>query len=118
MRVYLIGVGMGNPATLTLEAKAAIEESKVLIGAPRLLEPYQGRDCRALIAADDVAQALQREGPPGLKLLELSCGETQFNREMGLFQRPVEASCQGYLYAVAQEGGTFLDFIVRGETKL
>lgn len=69
-------------------------------------------------AFDRLAQALQREGPPGLRLLELSCGETQFNQEMGLFQRPVEASCQGYLYAVAQEGGTFLDFIVRGETKL
>ena len=70
MRVYLIGVGMGNPATLTLEAKAAIEESKVLIGAPRLLEPYQGRDCRALIAADDVAQAIAgvNEGPVGVLL--------------------------------------------------
>ena len=70
MRVYLIGVGMGNPATLTLEAKAAIEESKVLIGAPRLLEPYQGRDCRALIAADQVAQAIAgvKEGPVGVLL--------------------------------------------------
>lgn len=70
MRVYLIGVGMGNPATLTLEAKAAIEESKVLIGAPRLLEPYQGRDCRAFIAADDVADAVAgvAEGPVGVLL--------------------------------------------------
>ena len=39
MKVYLIGVGMGNPDTLTGEARRAIEESRVLLGAPRLLEP-------------------------------------------------------------------------------
>jgi len=30
----------------------------------------------------------------------------------------VTAVCQGYLYAVADEGGTFLDFVVRGEGHL
>ena len=69
------------------------------------------------IACDRLAQALRREGPTGLKLLELSCGETEFDREASLFQRRAEACCQGYLYAVAQEGGTFLDFIVRGATQ-
>ena len=65
-----------------------------------------------------VAKALRQGGPPGLKLLELSCGETQFDREAGLCRRAVEARCQGYLYAVAEEGGGFLDFIVRGESRL
>ena len=69
-------------------------------------------------AFDKLAQALQQGGPPGLKTLELSCGETQFDREAGLCRRAVEAQCQGYLYAVAEEGGGFLDFIVRGESRL
>ena len=69
-------------------------------------------------AFDRLAQALRQGGPPGLKMLELSCGETQFDREAGLFRREVEARCQGYLYAVAEEGGGFLDFIVRGESRL
>ena len=37
---------------------------------------------------------------------------------MDLCRRAVEARCQGYLYAVAEEGGGFLDFIVRGESRL
>ena len=39
-RVYLIGMGMGNPETLTAEASAAIEECDLLLGATRLVEPY------------------------------------------------------------------------------
>ena len=35
-----------------------------------------------------------------------------------LCRRAVTAVCQGYLYAVADEGGTFLDFVVRGEGHL
>ena len=37
MKIYLIGVGMGNPDTLTLAARKAIDACPVLIGAPRLL---------------------------------------------------------------------------------
>ena len=41
MKVYLIGVGMGNPATLTGEALEAIRQSAVLVGAERLLAPQR-----------------------------------------------------------------------------
>lgn len=44
--------------------------------------------------------------------------ETEFDRAAGLYRRAVTAVCQGYLYAVADEGGTFLDFVVRGEGHL
>ena len=56
-------------------------------------------------AYDRMAEAFQWEGPAGLALRELS-------------RRAVTAVCQGYLYAVADEGGTFLDFVVRGEGHL
>jgi precorrin-6B C5,15-methyltransferase / cobalt-precorrin-6B C5,C15-methyltransferase len=36
--VVLVGIGMGNPATLTLEGKQAIDQAEVLIGASRILE--------------------------------------------------------------------------------
>ena len=63
MKVYLVGVGMGNPDTLTVGAKRAIEGSDVLIGAPRLLAPFKRPDCRALelIYSSDIVQALESE---------------------------------------------------------
>lgn len=59
MKVYLVGVGMGNPDTLTLGAKKAIEESEILIGAPRLLEAFAYLDKPMLphILASDIATA-------------------------------------------------------------
>lgn len=54
-------------------------------------------------AYDRMAEAFQWEGPAGLALRELSCGETEFDRAAGLYRRAVTAVCQGYLYAVADE---------------
>ena len=85
------------------------------------LDLYAPQGCGAAgiqEAFDRMAEALRREGPPGLSLQELSCGETEFDQGAGLYHRKVEAVCQGYLYAVADEGGTFLDFIVRGESRI
>lgn len=65
MKVFVIGVGMGNLDTLTVGAKRAIEESEVLIGAERLLEPFDQLPCEkvASILPDDIAAALaQRPG--------------------------------------------------------
>ena len=85
------------------------------------LDLYAPQGCGAAgiqTAFDRMAEALRRDGPPGLSLQELSCGETEFDREAGLYHRKVEAVCQGYLYAVADEGSAFLDFIVRGESRI
>ena len=70
MKVYLIGVGLGNPDTLTLAAQKAIAACPVLVGAPRLLEPYGDKERVALIAAADIAAFLKsREtGPVGVLL--------------------------------------------------
>ena len=69
----------------------------------------------ALRTAFDVgAGALQREGPEGLKLLELSCGETEYDQGGQLLRRPVEAVYEACLYAAAEPGGLFQDFEIRG----
>ena len=60
MKVYLIGVGMGNADTLTVGAKRAIECSDALIGAKRLLEPFESLACEKLqlVKSDDIVNAL------------------------------------------------------------
>ncbi len=65
MKVYLIGVGLGNPGTLTLEARAAIEKSTALIGAERIVAGYPDKPCISAIRAEDVARAIaeQKTGP-------------------------------------------------------
>ena len=83
-KVCLIGVGMGNPATLTAEAERAIEACPVLVGAPRLLEPYQkGKNCVPLIAAADILAYIETcgESPVGVLLSGVVlafCGQIGF----------------------------------------
>ena len=77
MKVYLIGVGMGNPDTLTGEARRAIKESRVLLGAPRLLEPWSGeKPAHPLIRPQEILAALEGEsdGPVAVLL----SGDTGF----------------------------------------
>lgn len=70
MKVYLIGVGLGNPNTLTLAARRAIDTCPVVVGAPRLLEPYGEKEQVPLIAAADIAAFLGgcQRGPVGVLL--------------------------------------------------
>ena len=66
-------------------------------------------------AADTLSEALRRGGPEGLRVAEFSCGETEYDGEAGLYRCAAEVLCEAYLYAVAEEGGAFLDFEVRGK---
>lgn len=50
-KIYLIGIGMGNIETLTEQGRKAIEASKLLIGAERMVNAfpdYQGDVCYAI----------------------------------------------------------------------
>lgn len=68
--------------------------------------------CAALFAR--LSEVLADGGPEGLAVQELSCGETVFSAAEGRFRCPVQAVCQVYLYAEADEKGEFTDFKVRG----
>lgn len=61
MKVYLIGIGMGNPDTLTMGAARAIRESDLLIGASRLLEPFEelGIPTRCHVTAREIEAAIR-----------------------------------------------------------
>ena len=41
--ITLAGVGMGNPKSLTVEVKEAIERADILLGAERIIVPYEPR---------------------------------------------------------------------------
>lgn len=64
-----------------------------------------------------VAQALAGGGPEGLTVRTLSCGETVFDRQERLFRCPAQAACSVYLYAAADESGSFSDFRIRGTSR-
>lgn len=59
-------------------------------------------------------EALSDGGPAGLRVKELTCGETDYAEQEGLFRCRAQAVCGVYLYAVTNENGAFVDFIVRG----
>lgn len=44
MKLSLVGLGMGNGETLTLEAQRVLEEADAVLGAPRLLEELKRRE--------------------------------------------------------------------------
>lgn len=68
-------------------------------------------------AFDRLAAALTRGVPEGMALQSFSCGQTEYDGQSRLLKRQVEAVCTAHLCAVAQTGGEFLDFELRGGLK-
>lgn len=60
-RVYVIGMGMGNPATLTQEARDALDSSELVIGSARLIEALSDLPARklALVSPSRIAEELR-----------------------------------------------------------
>ena len=74
-KVYLIGVGMGNVGTLTLEALEAIRRCTLLVGAPRLLEPWrEEKTVLPLVAPAEIAAALAEHHGPAAVLFSGDSG--------------------------------------------
>lgn len=77
MKIYIIGVGLGNPDTMTIGAKKAIEESQALLGAPRLLEGWPGKRCIPAIAPEKLVEALEA--------LEADSAAVLFSGDVGFY---------------------------------
>ena len=59
-KVFIIGTGLG-PDTLTPEARDAIAQADVLLGAPRVIEPYKEKHSHSCYSPKDVAAFIERE---------------------------------------------------------
>lgn len=72
-----------------------------------------GRACQE--GFDALAGVLNTGGSGGLRVRTLARGEVGYDQDLDVLKCPVEVLCQAYLYAAAQESGSFTDFVVKGE---
>ena len=79
--------------------------------------PERGDGESLQAAFDALAGVLLLNGPEGMELKELSCGETARDGESRRLKRPVEAVFVLCLSAVVDAGGIFTDFELRGVVK-
>lgn len=82
-----------------------------------LYAPERGDGESLQKAFDALAGVLLLNGPEGMELKELSCGETVRDGESRRLKRPVEAVFVLCLSAVVDAGGIFTDFELRGVVK-
>ena len=85
-KVYLVGVGMGNPSTLTLGAQQAVAESQLAIGAQRLVDafPEFAGERRVLIKSADIAAAIHESTAETISVL-LSGDQGFYSGAAGLY---------------------------------
>ena len=78
MKIYMVGVGMGNPKLLTAQAAEAVAASNCLIGAQRMLDCFPESPARKIAAAtpEKIAEAIfsQTELEPIAVLVSGDCG--------------------------------------------
>jgi precorrin-6Y C5,15-methyltransferase (decarboxylating) len=76
--VYIVGTGTNGTGSLTYDAWRAIEDSELLIGAGRMLEPYadKGIACVTAVKAEDIASAILESGMS--KIAVLMSGDVGF----------------------------------------
>ena len=63
---------------------------------------------------DRVCELFSATTPLGLSVLELKFGETKYERSCDMLKKQGSLSCEGLMYALRKEDGSFTDFEVRG----
>lgn len=77
--IYIIGIGMGTQESLTVEAVKTIEEAGLLIGAKRMLEPYEGsRECVAAYQTDEMIRIIENNSQRVAGIAVLMSGDSGF----------------------------------------
>ena len=82
------------------------------------LDLYAGTAQEVQMGLDLLVDALGKGGPAGLRPVAFSAGETAYRAEAKRFCCPVHVGFEAWSYARADEDGAFVDFTVRGETKV
>ena len=52
--------------------------------------------------------------PGGLRIREITCGETEYDAAIGMFHCPVDLKCTAFMYAIKKEENDILDFTLKG----
>ena len=78
-KISVVGIGLGDPDTLTVQAKCVIEQAQCLIGAGRMLRSVSrpGQIVYEAVAPDKIAQWLE-EHPEMERVAVLMSGDTGF----------------------------------------
>lgn len=79
-----------------------------------LYGPKSGGEAGFAQTIDRVCELFSASAPMGLSVLELNFGEMEYDRSCDLLKRQGSLSCEGLLYALRAEDGSFTDFEVRG----
>ena len=68
-KVFLIGVGLGNPDTLTAKAKSTIESCDFLIGSKRLLTAFSGLsgEKKEAVLPERIVEIIQEASVQGIQ---------------------------------------------------
>ncbi len=77
-KITIVGIGMDGAATLTAEARTAVERSDVLMGAARMLEPFQALGKRTFTEyrAEELARLIEEN--EGADICVLMSGDSGF----------------------------------------
>ncbi|MDD6402299.1 MAG: precorrin-6A reductase [Lachnospiraceae bacterium] len=82
IKISLIGIGMGNPDTLTMKAKKLIEEADYIFGAERIIEPYNAKiEKKEYYLAKDIIpyiDQINNTKDEALNIVVLFSGDTGF----------------------------------------
>lgn len=89
------------------------KRAKLTLGLD-IYAPEEAGEAGCAAAFDRLSELLAGGTPAGLRVRELSCGQTQFLKDQGLFRCPAQMTCQVFLCAKLREDGLFTDFEVRG----
>lgn len=76
--------------------------------------PRNGGESACQQAVGVMAEALTCRGAGGLSVQELQTETVEFLARDGLYRLPVKCLCKGWLVAVVDSSGAFVDFEVKG----
>lgn len=79
-----------------------------------LYAPRDGGEGACQQALGIMAEALTCRGAGGLSVQELQSGAVEFLERDSLYHMPVKCICKGWLVAVMDSSGSFVDFEVKG----
>ncbi len=80
MKVSIVGIGMGNPALMTIQAQEKIKTGQLLIGAKRMLDSFPEWEGEKITAAlpEKIANILKEKEPAIKQAVVVVSGDTGF----------------------------------------